>query len=138
MRYPWHATYHFWIDPLQLGVVLVIILFNILLQWNCIWAYSLCWQWFPLLRLKQICSFYFQSEVKFDRRKHGILPELPPPEERAQVQSEYMKKFNIRWHLQNFFISYVDMLVKYLYKININNRMRVLFYLILLEAVPQR
>lgn len=34
---------------------------------------------------------YIQTKVKFDRRRQGISPEIPPIEEREAIKAEYMK-----------------------------------------------
>ncbi|CAG9799212.1 unnamed protein product [Chironomus riparius] len=49
---------------------------------------------------KQKCEIYFANytecmkfwtKVKFDRRRLGIIPEVPPIEERESIKNDYMK-----------------------------------------------
>ena len=39
----------------------------------------------------QFYSQYVQTKVKFERRRQGIEPEMPPIEERESIKAEYMK-----------------------------------------------
>lgn len=60
--------------------------------------YNICKSFWVILQIhssnfKHNCGRFLQNSVRADRRRRGVRPHLPPPEEREQIKREFFQKF---------------------------------------------